>query len=705
MKNTLSFKRKMASHSLIDLNRCRLGLFVYGVFSILIATTILSASEVVVDQSAKPGGDGSPGAPFQTISEALKVTLGGGIIVVRGGVYPEEILITNGGTQGTPLVIRSAPGEVVEISGFDPLEGWQDEGGGIYSLKSPERITSLYVGARRQPVARFPKSDQSWIRVVAADHGKGVFELDQAPDISPGGKDMFVFTFLMGPKIAPTYLVTAFDASEKKVTLNLEGEQFAPQIGDFIVFCNAIEILNRPGEWICRQEEDQWVVYFKPKNPEDIKRTQTRTRSTLVRIRQASHVYLEDLTIAGAEEFGIYTSNAKDIKIKRCLVFNNGSTIGHGVRLDKSDDILLESCIIFANHFNGVAMIQGSNITIRGSLVTANDVDGITLGGRANSPKEPLNNVRLENNLVYGHLYLKHPDNTQIFNHVRDVVYDSNVMYLGGQNAMISDCENMTFENNLFFGTVARHVILGHNSSHHASFTNNTFGFADSALGTQAKNVSISRNVFFQTRLVYGSEDISGDHNLFWIENGSGPILSRTFPRWSGFESVEEFSAQHGFEANSKMQNPEYKNVPQAQVVGDFTFEKGGVSQLAVLPNDLAKFSAGMTIEINGDGVARTISEVSQSLIKFSPSLPAVPFRRPIIWIWPEGASMKLNFDSTKLSIDGKRIGSSVDFATYKSGDLLGLGKRSLPEMNSSAQEAMVEINNFVFPYFLPAQK
>ena len=677
------------------------------VFAILSLAASASWAETFVDAAASPCGNGSASAPFQTITAALAAG-GPGPVTVKGGTYREEVKIAKGGTAESPLVLRTAPGEQVTVTGFEPLTGWKDEGNGLFSLTVAERVDDLFVDARRQRLARFPDADQPWIRITGDDKAAGRLEIETVPDVPlDQRKDVYALIFCQAINGEVTYPVTAMDAATKTVTVSSGDRPFLPKTGDALVFLNAASFVNTPGEWNCQPSGDGWKVLFRPEKPEDLVLTQTRRRPEVVRIggEAAGHVTVEGFEITGGSAYGVYASGTPGVRISRCVVYANGSpgrVPGLGLRIDKCRDFTLDSCVIFANHINGAVIMQGGNATVRGCEITANDGDGIQFTGRNNAPDDPLRKVRLENCFVHRHFYLGHPDNTQIYGYVRDVTYENNVLFMGGQNAMIEQCEDMKFVNNLFFSAVSRHVILGHGNAHHAEFKNNTFAFANfGAIGTAAQGVEIRDNVFYGNVLSYESDDVKGDGNLFWTAREEDPVLIHTVPKHKRYFTPQEFAADHGSEANSKRENPQFKNVPLAQAIGRSSFFVGARNTIYLEGKNISGFAAGDTIEVNGDGVARRIETVSADSIAFAPPLPALPFRNAIVWKWPNGASLQIDFHAAHAG----KAGSNLDVASYQRGELDGSGKRSLPELSAVAKAAMPSPDVFVYPFSLPAEK
>jgi hypothetical protein len=85
---------------------------------------------IYVDGSAKVGGDGSKGAPFNTIQAAADVAKAGDTVVIAAGVYRESVRPANSGKRNGMISYKPAEGAEVTVSGaelvdadWSPMEG------------------------------------------------------------------------------------------------------------------------------------------------------------------------------------------------------------------------------------------------------------------------------------------------------------------------------------------------------------------------------------------------------------------------------------------------------------------------------------------------------------------------------------------------------------------------------------------------------
>jgi hypothetical protein len=115
--------------------------------SLVLALSLLlvprvQAATYEVAQRHPQASDEAPGTaerPWKTIDRAAAVVGPGDVVVIRGGVYRERVLVKASGTTEAPIRFEAAPGEHVLLTGADRLTGWQqaDESRPVYSAPWP----------------------------------------------------------------------------------------------------------------------------------------------------------------------------------------------------------------------------------------------------------------------------------------------------------------------------------------------------------------------------------------------------------------------------------------------------------------------------------------------------------------------------------------------------------------------------------------
>ena len=90
-------------------------------------TNRCSAATYVVDCQALNALDTGPGTnaiPFKTINAAAKIAVAGDTVIVRPGLYREDVQITKSGTAKTPITFIASPQGQATITGADIITGW-----------------------------------------------------------------------------------------------------------------------------------------------------------------------------------------------------------------------------------------------------------------------------------------------------------------------------------------------------------------------------------------------------------------------------------------------------------------------------------------------------------------------------------------------------------------------------------------------------
>ena len=100
--------------------------------------------QIYVDARSGQHGDGTKEHPYQTIQAAANMATAGDEVIVLPGVYRENIDPIHGGMPDKRIVYRSAEPLAAVITGAEPLVGWKNEGGGVWSVRVPNQIFGDY---------------------------------------------------------------------------------------------------------------------------------------------------------------------------------------------------------------------------------------------------------------------------------------------------------------------------------------------------------------------------------------------------------------------------------------------------------------------------------------------------------------------------------------------------------------------------------
>jgi hypothetical protein len=108
---------------------------------------ILNAATYEVAQQNPQASDDGPGTterPWKSLNHAAENAASGDIVIIRGGVYRERVLVKTRATIQAPLRFEAAAGEHVVVTGADRLTGWRktEEARPIYSVAWPHKFVT-----------------------------------------------------------------------------------------------------------------------------------------------------------------------------------------------------------------------------------------------------------------------------------------------------------------------------------------------------------------------------------------------------------------------------------------------------------------------------------------------------------------------------------------------------------------------------------
>ena len=514
-------------------------------------------------------------------------------------------------------------------------------------------------------------------------------------------------------------LLANFNAAAKSFPFSV-GSWTKVNLDDPILFFNAIDLIKNPGEWACQPLDDgTYKVAYLPRNAQELEQTQTHVRDTVVTIGILGrdicrNVRLEGLEIAGGSSVGIRANNVENLTISRCVIYNSGNAAtvnGAGIFCDKCNHTRIESCIIFAN-MHGIGMTQGDGNVITGCEVAFNDNDGIDITGRKTMPEAPQTNATIDHNYFHHHIYLGHADNSQIWGNLEGFYFNHNLSIIGGQNLMTEECKKLRCSDSVMISAGARHVILGHENAFDAHFKNMIFmfgNFGSIGFSSNTTGVEVFDNVFYESKMIYGGVDPKGGRNLHFMPSGTNVLTCKVGDKVNSYKSPAELHAANGLEADSKVADPQFKNVPLAQFISAAptkstpnTLYFDPKKHSDAYPVMFAKVTAGDTVEVNADGVSRKVQSKGADFIVIDPPLPTAPHREVFVWYWGKKTDIKLDLSSP--ICNGKtQPGTPFNIAAYQRGELDGSGKRSLPELSEEAKTAWPEPCNYIYPCRIPS--
>lgn len=200
----------------------------HAVGAALALGSALPAATYEVAQQNSQASDDAPGTaerPWKTIAKAAEKAGPGDVVVIRGGVYRERVLVKTSGTAQKPIRFEAAPGEQVVLTGAGRLTGWRkaDEAQPIYSVAWPHR----FIGWNRS----MTHPDDEYHRIIGrceqvAVNGYLLRQVLSAGQLAPGAffVDVTNQTLLVWDTGSRDLNKTPVEASVRQEVLRVEGD-------------------------------------------------------------------------------------------------------------------------------------------------------------------------------------------------------------------------------------------------------------------------------------------------------------------------------------------------------------------------------------------------------------------------------------------------------------------------------------------------
>lgn len=442
--------------------------------------------------------------------------------------------------------------------------------------------------------------------------------------------------------------------------------------------------VNWPGQWAWEKtgEKTARVFYFPAGGAIGDGAVALPRRPCQMVLGGAAHVIVDRFDMG----YGAYTHSAASVVLVnpegagegggQGIVIRNCSMHHHkrfGVLIRKCDKPKLQKCLISENSY-GVMLGNNNGALIEQCEIGRNTIDGFrdTYEGR---------DTVVRRCYIHHHFdSAAHPDNIQLHDNVKNILFDSNLIICGGQSVMMSKTDGVTFRNNVILGSAANMIVCGHNNTINATFERNTFALWAGSMfafggGTGYKmsgNILVNQGGVMFYWVPKGAT-CESDRNLFWVEPGHA--ASR--PRWCGkgvsYIVLADYQKATPWETHSEFKDPKFASAPTYVAKQDWRRRDQCTRERVVVrhPN---LFKAGDHVETNFDGIVRTVKAVEGDVVVIDP-----PMAKQTVFIllcnWKEKTKFTYDY-KTPL---GKKYGSSISVPGFMKGDFDGDGKRDVP--------------------------
>lgn len=638
---------------------------------------------VYADARAASSGNGSEEKPFRTLKEAVAAADADTTVVLREGVYYERLYLP----ASKPVrMIAARPGEKVVISGMKKVSGWRKAPGrpGVFTTVIDFVPLRLFVGMEEQNMARMPRS--GWFQSATADAATG-FQCDELKKLKFSLDATQSFVWLQKGNTFGSFDLEAAEPAAGTMKLKA-GKRTSFTNGDKFYLKNNVSFISAPGDWAFVRENDKAIrLFFRPAKEEQLDDTAIPFENgAIINIRKGKNVTLLGLDVVGGNADGIAVSG-ENITVARCRVYFNGR---HGIAARDNSNLKIIGNQVWCNGNLGVMMHTCNNCIVRHNEIALNYVDGLVLSWNTSD-------VKVKGNYIHHHLFWGHPDNIQLYRNVTGIEFEDNLLLAGGQGVMMEQCSDLNFKNNVVAGTDASMLIFGHGNADKTKLERNTLAFSGySTVALSGKDYEFDGNILVSghNKPTIGASSgpvFKGDKNLFW--NSSAPQNTVVSVGKKFYRDFAAYVKDTGNDAQSVYASPKFLSAPDSMAVLNAKKLSQCTESKLFYRNNGVGFKKGDTVELNFDGVKRTVTGAGGDFIVISPALKNAPIKCWIVLNWGKKDSIALDLRPAKDSPafrDGKQImGSNIDIAAYRRGEFNMDGKRLCPEAPACAVERL----------------
>ncbi|MEI6337409.1 MAG: right-handed parallel beta-helix repeat-containing protein [Verrucomicrobiota bacterium] len=709
--------------------------------ALALVTTITRgrAADYYVDTNNPKTSDANAGTadlPFKTISAAAKIAQPGDTVLIKGGTYPETVVIPSSGEKEKPITFKAVDKERVIITGAEKITGWKkcakDDAPGnasydkIYMVDldwQPERLIESSSKRVIFKLSRLPE-EGAWQPTSAT--GRKVFadpvHLTQTDPKAFAGWTLMAFYEAGGG--AAKHTDFTYEPGTHQITL---AKDWVEDVNidvkrDTYWFENSPAGIVKPGEFASQKTDNGWRIWVWPtKIAGDQPVVEGTKRTECIAPDKCSFLVFDRLEICYSAGQGIGTNiKLSDSVIQNCYVHD---CKGYGIGLNPGERVTIRRNIFSWCLFN-VCFFGGKD-----NLVEENDMSWA--GDDSIDAASGVRNLTIRRNYFHDNFRYGHPEHFQCWDDVQGLTIQDNVMFNGGQGIMTANLRDFKFINNLMIGSYAVCLIVGGDSQlgrkgteeeqlkqfrdappDNIEIIHNTVCATDAMpTGFTGKGYVVRDNVIapLHSMPLYTVEDASlfkGDYNLLWpnpdntrslvvaellktVQQDGKEVLKQV--RSESGSTLADLQEKFGLEQHGVVADPQFTNAPKFACAIDYRRVSSCTRTKIYTHGKFGdQIAVGDTVEIALDGVPRKVTEVGedeeQGYFVFTPARDMVPVSPENIVNWGD---KKVNWDlhlketspGHKKASDGTDMGSSVNLQNYMKGDFNGDGKRLLPDL------------------------
>ena len=331
------------------------------------------------------------------------------VISLKNTVYSltDAILV-----KGQGITIRGDKNTVIQ--GTAKIDGWVNEGGGVFSAPTEYEADALYISGEKYQMARFPKYNPS-IRIFGG-FSRDVLSKTKA-DEWKNPRGAYIHAMHLHNWGGFSYEVTGKD--ENGCLTYVGGWQNNRQMGmhsDFKYIENLREEMTEPGEWYFDKENKR--VYVILKEGHSLDSAEISVNSGFFAFKNCKNVSLENIKFRRAKRTfmltnepllrsdwtiyrggAIYFTNSSECRVSECSLFDIGT---NGIFVDgKNSNVTVSKCHLKELGASGVCFV-GKPSSVRSPLFEATQSQSFLDIDKKRGPKnnEYPKNCTVENCLI-----------------------------------------------------------------------------------------------------------------------------------------------------------------------------------------------------------------------------------------------------------------------------------------------------------------
>tara|TARA_R110002126_G_scaffold30602_2_gene99816 strand:+ start:45 stop:2348 length:2304 start_codon:yes stop_codon:yes gene_type:complete len=286
----------------------------------VIFTLQVFSTEYYVSKKGNDNNSGNKKAPFLTIQKAASIMVAGDVCYIEQGVYTENIILKNSGTEALPIVFKALrKNSKVIITGTNsiPKSSWTKVAEHIFKTKIQLNLkeeNQLFLGDKMMVEARWPNIGDDLLKPEMAFMTEGTtpntIVSEKLPDYDFTGGYVWVH--------AKYYWQNWTTEIESNTPNSLAIKDRAPYLGEskhmaqpgagFYVF-GIKDALDTDNEWFYNKKTKELFVY-RSDNEIPTENYFYKSRVNAFDFSRAKYVTIQDITILGASiKTSINTSN------------------------------------------------------------------------------------------------------------------------------------------------------------------------------------------------------------------------------------------------------------------------------------------------------------------------------------------------------------------------------------------------------------